>query len=196
MYLLYCLFYTKWGTVSISGHAFRSEKCSRHFPEKALQSLTETINWLHEYVRKYSELIAPITDLLSPKQECLAIIWAINCYHPYLEDKRFTLRTENKTLTWLINQKDTRAKLTRWHLLSSEYSFDIEHCPGKDNELPELLRQRIIWEYHDAPFSGHPGDEETLHAMREYFIWPGMSREIRRYVAGCHLCLCCKPVHG
>lgn len=23
-----------------------------------------------------------------------------------------------------------------------------------------------------------------------------MNRDIRRYVSGCHLCICCKPVHG
>ena len=73
------------------------------------------------------------------EQECLAIIWAIKRYRAHLEDQRFILRTDSKTLTWLKNQKDTRAKLTRWHLLLSEYTFDIEHCPGKENELPDAL---------------------------------------------------------
>ena len=36
-------------------------------------------------------------------------------------------------------QKDTRAKLTRWHLLLSEFSFDIEHCRGEENELAGAL---------------------------------------------------------
>ena len=61
---------------------------------------------------------------------------------------------------------------------------------------PKLLRQKIIWEYHDAPPSGHPGTEETLRSIHQTFIWPGVSREIRRYVAGCHLCICCKPTRG
>ena len=242
------------------------------------------------------------------EQECLAIIWAIRRYRPYLEDRRFVLRTDSKTLTWLRSQKDTRAKLTRWHLLLSEFNFDIEHCPGKDNELPDALsrypnpnelspgepnldrmvlptyqtpkideteltpvihnihvpslfreiamaqqgdeainnevgrwlqlldtpnlspheeefvqkhqldengfwkrstdddkwlflvpphlRQSVIWEYHDKPLAGHPGAEETIRAIQSHFTWPGMVREIRRYVTGCHLCICCKPVRG
>ena len=35
---------------------------------KSLQSLIGTMNWLHEYVPHYSELIAPMTDLLSPQR--------------------------------------------------------------------------------------------------------------------------------
>ena len=47
------------------------------------------------------------------KQECLAIVWAIKRYHPFLEDRPFILRTNSKTLTWLERQKDTRDKLIR-----------------------------------------------------------------------------------
>ena len=242
------------------------------------------------------------------EQECLAVIWAIRHYRPYLEDHPFKLRTDSKTLTWLKNQKDTRAKLTRWHLLLSEFSFEIEHVPGKDNELPDALsrfpnpnvsspgepdldrmlpptpsashtndsvsvpvlsslhasilfdeiinaqqldptitreaigwreihergpanhdeekflllnkldkngfwrrdissdvwriqvpivcRERVVHEFHDTPLSGHPGADETIRSIREFFFWKGMNREIRRYVAGCHLCICCKPTHG
>ena len=34
------------------------------------------------------------------EQECLVIIWAIKRYRPYLEDRRFVLRTDSKILTW------------------------------------------------------------------------------------------------
>ena len=73
------------------------------------------------------------------KQECLAIIWAIKRFRQYLQDQPFTLHTDSKVLTWLERFKDTRDKLTRWSLLLQEFSFTIEHCPGKDNELPDAL---------------------------------------------------------
>lgn len=67
-----------------------------------------------------------------------------------------------------------------------------------DNEwrlqVPMTLRPRILWEFHDAPLSGHPGSDETIRDIRQRFFWPGMHRDIRRYVSGCHLCICCKPV--
>ncbi|CAB0029094.1 unnamed protein product, partial [Trichogramma brassicae] len=73
------------------------------------------------------------------EQECLAIIWAIRHFRPYLEDKPFTLYTDSKVLTWLDKFKDTRDKLTRWALLLQEFSFKVIHCPGKSNELPDVL---------------------------------------------------------
>ena len=47
-------------------------------------------------------------------------------------------------------------------------------------------------EYLDAPLSGHSETEETLHSIRQTFIWSEMRREIRRYVTG----ICCKPTRG
>ncbi|CAB0041804.1 unnamed protein product [Trichogramma brassicae] len=78
------------------------------------------------------------------EQECLAIIWAIKRFRHYLEDAPFTLRTDSKTLTWLHKFKDTRGKLLRWSLLLQEFQFKIEHCPGKDNELPDLLSRNPL----------------------------------------------------
>lgn len=73
------------------------------------------------------------------KQECLAIVWAVKRYRPYLEDREFTLRTDNKALLWLNTAKDSNAKLTRWALLLQEFKFVVEHCAGKTNYLPDLL---------------------------------------------------------
>lgn len=63
-------------------------------------------------------------------------------------------------------------------------------------QVPTALRSRVMWEYHDASLAGHPGTDETIRSIQELFFWPGMNREIRRYVAGCHLCIYCKPVRG
>ncbi|KAJ3666060.1 hypothetical protein Zmor_001515 [Zophobas morio] len=73
------------------------------------------------------------------EQECLAIVWAVRKYRAYLEDREFTLRTDNKALLWLNSAKDINAKLTRWALLLQKFKFRVEHCPGKDNQLPDLL---------------------------------------------------------
>ena len=60
--------------------------------------------------------------------------------------------------------------------------------------VPTTLRKRFIWDYHDVPLAGHPGSDETIRAILERFFWPGMSHQIRRYVAGCHLCICKKQL--
>lgn len=91
------------------------------------------------------------------EQECLAIIWAIKRWRPYLEDTRFTIRTDNKALTWLQKTKDSRAKLTRWALLLQQFTFDIEHCRGSENELPDILSRNP-----SSPASNHTDDLEQL----------------------------------
>ena len=63
-------------------------------------------------------------------------------------------------------------------------------------QVPVIFCEHVIHEFHDAPLSGHPGADETIRSIREFFFWKGINREIHRYVTGCHLCICCKPTHG
>lgn len=60
-------------------------------------------------------------------------------YLPQLEGCHFVVRTVSKALTWLQGFKDSKAKLLRWSLILQESDFEIEHCPGKLNELPNAL---------------------------------------------------------
>ena len=82
----------------------------------------------------------------SNEQECLAVIWALRRFCHYLEDGKFTLRTDNRALTWLDKTKDGRGKLHRWAMYLRSFNFEVEHVAGKDNELPDAL-------------SREPGDE-------------------------------------
>lgn len=84
------------------------------------------------------------------EQECLAIVWAVKRYRPYLEDRPFTLRTDNRSLVWLQKTRDTKAKIARWAMLLQEFNFNIEHCPGTRNELPDLLSRAPDDIQHDA----------------------------------------------
>ena len=89
------------------------------------------------------------------EQECLAVIWATRKYRPYLEDRRFQLRTDSKALTWLNSMKDQRSKLTRWALELQALNFDTEHCPGKLNELPDFLSRNPTGPEEDTPDDEH-----------------------------------------
>ncbi|KAK9730862.1 RNase H-like domain found in reverse transcriptase [Popillia japonica] len=88
------------------------------------------------------------------EQECVAVIWAIRRYRPYLEDRPFLLRTDSKALSWLDGFRETKSKLMRWSLLLQEFQYTIEHVPGKDNQLPDAL-------------SRNPEDDTTPPALRE-----------------------------
>lgn len=66
-------------------------------------------------------------------------MWALRKYKYLLEDARFTLRRNNKALTWLYKVRDKRGKLTRWAMYLMTFEFDVEHVPSKDNELSDAL---------------------------------------------------------
>ena len=75
----------------------------------------------------------------SNEQECLAVIWALRKFRHYLEDGNFTLRTDNRALTWLDNIKDGKGKLHSWAMYLRAFNFMVEHVAGKENELPDAL---------------------------------------------------------
>ena len=59
------------------------------------------------------------------------------------------------------------------------------------------LRRRLILEYHDAEAPGaHSSEKETLAKLEELVWWPGIARDVSRWVATCHVCKACKPQKG
>jgi len=61
--------------------------------------------------------------------------------------------------------------------------------PTADNSL----QLSNLHELHDSVMSGHPGIAVTMDAVRRRFYWPGMTVDIRRYVASCDVCQRTKP---
>ena len=57
----------------------------------------------------------------------------------------------------------------------------------------EALRGEIIHAHHDHPTAGHPGHYKTLELISRNYFWPGMSKDIRRYVMGCDACQRTEP---
>ncbi|KAI1002681.1 hypothetical protein K3495_g5518 [Podosphaera aphanis] len=58
-----------------------------------------------------------------------------------------------------------------------------EWVPRDDN-----LRTSIIQTTHDSPLSGHPGREVTYANIARQFFWPGMAKDIRRFIENCDSC--------
>lgn len=73
------------------------------------------------------------------EKECLAIVWALDKWRPYLLGRRFHVETDHKPLQWIKVAKDPRGKLARWALRLQEYDFTIQHVPGNENHLPDIL---------------------------------------------------------
>ena len=51
----------------------------------------------------------------------------------------------------------------------------------------EELRVEIIWLHHDIPVVGHGGRQKTVELVTRNYWWPGVTRDIGKYVEGCDL---------
>ena len=72
------------------------------------------------------------------EKECLAILSGIEAYRPYLAHSHFKVITDHNALVWLKSAKHT-GRLERWALKLQEYNFDLEHRPGKSNNVADAL---------------------------------------------------------
>jgi hypothetical protein len=57
------------------------------------------------------------------------------------------------------------------------------------------LKQLILKEAHDTPYSIHPGGMKMYQDLKEQFWWHGMKREIAFYIARCDVCQRVKAEH-
>ena len=65
------------------------------------------------------------------KLECLAIVWAVAKFRPYLMAMPFEVYTDHYALQWLKTMRTGSALLHRWSAALEEYNFTVRHRPGK-----------------------------------------------------------------
>ncbi|GBG90947.1 hypothetical protein CBR_g51551 [Chara braunii] len=109
------------------------------------------------------------------KGECLAVVWGIQHFRPYLYGQKFVLVTGHQPLMSLRNNTDYTGTLGRWAVRLQDYDFDIRHRPtrqhGNADGLARLLppnkcpaNERLIpWRPEAATTKPHYGE---LHVLR------------------------------
>lgn len=73
------------------------------------------------------------------EKECLAVIWAVRKFRPYLEGYHFTVITDHASLKWLNNLKNPTGRLARWALELQSYQYDIVYRKGSAHSVPDFL---------------------------------------------------------
>ena len=137
--------------------------------DASLLGLSAVLYQMGDEGQKY--IVSYASNTLSPAErryhinelECLAVVTYVKKYKMYLTDKPFIVRTDNRALLWLHKHQDEKTKFTRWSLLLQEYSFKIEHCPGKENILADFLSR-----HPQGPIVEDDDDEDRMYPPNFY----------------------------
>jgi len=141
------------------------------------------------------------------EKELLAIVWGMRYFRPYLYGRKFTVVTDHKPLTWIMNMKDPGSRLLRWQIKLEEYDYEVVYrkralntnadalsrissltgekgAPEKKRKhvVDEETKATILYEYHDSPVGGHRDMNKTFREIKKRYEWPNMKREIAQYV--------------
>lgn len=93
------------------------------------------------------------TNYAQIEREALAIIFAVKRFHQYLCGREFTLVTERQPLCKILGHKQgvpslAAARIQRWALILSAYSYGIEYKPGSQNECADCLSRLPVPSKH------------------------------------------------
>ncbi len=92
--------------------------------------------------------------------EFLSLKWAVvDKFHDYLYGAKFTVKTDNNPLTYVLTSAKLNATGHRWLAALATYDFSIQYRPGKNNTDADLLSRRFVDEdevnkWKDIPVSG------------------------------------------
>ena len=67
------------------------------------------------------------------EKECLAIVWAVKKFMPYLYGTEFTLQTDHQPLVYLNKAKFLNDRIMRWAMYLQNYRIKIQSIKGMDN---------------------------------------------------------------
>lgn len=87
-------------------------------------------------------LSKPERNYCVTRRELLAMVKSISHFHHYLYGRKFLIRTDNASLTWLLSFKSPEGQVARWLERLGQYDFEIKHRPGVLHGNADALSRR------------------------------------------------------
>lgn len=87
------------------------------------------------------------------ERECLALVFAVEKFRPYIEGTKFKAITDHYALLWLTKMQDPVGRLARWAMKLSQYDMTLEHRKGNLHVVPDALSRLPVISALDSPGS-------------------------------------------
>jgi len=98
------------------------------------------------------------------EKEMLAILHAIDLWHPYLLGQRFQIKTNHQSLKYFLEQHISSPEQQKWVTKLFGYDYEIIYKKGKDNVVADALSRK--YEEEGSLFSLSFIVPDWLQAMR------------------------------
>ena len=103
-----------------------------------------------------------------------------------LEDLLEKIKTINKRQWEEVVKKNIAKKEPDWRLQEGLVTWKNRvYVPTNEEIRGQMIEIHHSW--------GHLGIDKTLELMTRNYWWPGMKKDIQKYIAGCNTCQMVKP---
>lgn len=127
--VLACPDFTKLFTLQVDASDFGMGAALTQIRDGKEVAIAFASRLLNERERKFS----------TTEKECLALVFGVKTFRPYLEGYHFKAITDHQALRWLLSIKEPSGRLGRWVLEIQQYDFEICYRKGVNNNLADAL---------------------------------------------------------
>lgn len=72
-------------------------------------------------------------------RKLIAVVFAVQRWRPYLLGKKFTVKTDEKSLKFLLEQRVIQPQYQKWIAKLLGYSLEVVYNPGLENKAVDAL---------------------------------------------------------